>query len=118
MDGEDEEHFMQDTIIRAKWTLDGCATLGQVSHALMDQAAHYERLVAEGWELTGPVDDDYGFIRKQEGSMASAGTIFIKRRGRSRGPSHMAVLRDVLLLTAAAAVPLMLLGAAGFWVLS
>ena len=44
--------------------LDGCFTLDEVVATLQAAARAYKRLKAEGYELRGPIEDDYGFIRK------------------------------------------------------
>ena len=44
--------------------LDGCSTLDEVVATLQAAARAYKRLKAEGYELRGPIEDDYGFIRK------------------------------------------------------
>ena len=61
MESEDD-----DVIIRSKWALDGCATLDEVIARLGNVVAYYEKLKEDGWELTAPIDDDYGFIKKKE----------------------------------------------------
>lgn len=53
-----------DNIIRAKWTIDGAETLEEAAIKAGGFAACLRELAAGGWELTGPVEDDYGFIRK------------------------------------------------------
>ena len=49
--------------IRAKWLYDGASTLSEAAARLRDEAEHLEELEAEGWQLEGPVLDDYGFLR-------------------------------------------------------
>jgi len=49
-------------IIRAKWTMDGAATLPEAAAKLREKAAELDRMHAEGWRLEGPVEDDYGSI--------------------------------------------------------
>ena len=44
--------------------LDGCSTLDEVVATLQAAARAYKRLKAEGYELRGPIEDDYGIIRK------------------------------------------------------
>ena len=55
---EDEE------MIRAKWMLDGCCTLDEVVQALRSKIREVEEARRQGWELTGRIEDDYGFMRK------------------------------------------------------
>ena len=57
----DEENH---DIIRAKWIFDNAETLDQVIERLQAEIEHIRQLKAAGWELTGPVEDDYGHIRK------------------------------------------------------
>jgi hypothetical protein len=54
-----------DEIIRAKWTMDGAETLSEAAKMLRDFADHLEELERKGWQLDGPVADDYGDIRKR-----------------------------------------------------
>jgi hypothetical protein len=71
---EEEEETVSDTvsveededveIIRAKWILDGCATIADIIERLKAEIEHYTKLKEEGWELTQPVEDDYGYIKK------------------------------------------------------
>lgn len=51
--------------IRAKWAMDGATTLSEAAGKLRELAHQLELLEQEGWQLTGPVEDDYGFIRRQ-----------------------------------------------------
>jgi hypothetical protein len=51
--------------IRAKWTMDGAATLSEAARMLRDFADHLEELEREGWQLIEPVSDDYGDIEKR-----------------------------------------------------
>lgn len=61
----DEEAFDDSTeIIRAKWMFDGCETIDDIIAKLSSQIEYYRNLKDEGWYLTGKVDDDYGFIKK------------------------------------------------------
>lgn len=61
----------RDSIIRAKWCIDGCCTLAAVAERLRKVADGYEKMAAEGWELTGPVDDDYGYVRRAPSAPSS-----------------------------------------------
>jgi hypothetical protein len=51
-------------ILRAKWLLDGAATLADAARLLRVEADRLEALAAEGWTLEAPVADDYGFLRR------------------------------------------------------
>jgi len=44
--------------------MDGAETLSEAAKMLRDFADHIEKLEREGWQLDGPVADDYGEIRK------------------------------------------------------
>ena len=50
------------TIIRAKGLFDGCETASEMIKALKGQIEYLEDLRAHGVELSGPVEDDYGFL--------------------------------------------------------
>jgi hypothetical protein len=49
-------------IIRAKWTMDGAATLPEAAAKLREKATEIDALHAEGYRLAWPVDDDYGHL--------------------------------------------------------
>lgn len=59
-DGDEPE----DECIRAKWVMDGAATLAEAAQKLREYADELQRLHDEGYVLTGPVEDDYGFYSK------------------------------------------------------
>lgn len=63
---EDEDEFdpEHDGIIRAKGTMDGATTLPEAAARLRTFAVYLETMEAEGWQLTAPVNDDYGYIHK------------------------------------------------------
>jgi hypothetical protein len=64
-DPQDDTDTDTDTeVIRAKCMWDGCRTLAEVIERLRDQEHVMQRLMDDGYELTQPVNDDYGFIRK------------------------------------------------------
>jgi hypothetical protein len=54
-----------DELIRAKGMWDGCSTLDEVKEATRAQIRWVEGLQAEGFELRGPVEDDYAFLVKR-----------------------------------------------------
>ena len=58
------EDEMVDESIRAKWTIDGAATLAEAAGKARAFADRLQRLHDEGYLLRGPVEDDYGFIYK------------------------------------------------------
>ena len=51
-------------VVRAKWAMDGATTLGEAAAMLRAMAADLEAREADGWRLTGPIQDDYGFVRR------------------------------------------------------
>ena len=52
-------------VIRAKWTMDGAKTIEEAARKMEIYAEWLRNLKAKGWELEGPVEDDYGnLIRK------------------------------------------------------
>jgi hypothetical protein len=59
-DDEDEGPPMES--IRATWSMDGATTLVEAAAKLREYADYLEELKRDGWELTKPVDDDWGFI--------------------------------------------------------
>lgn len=54
----------EEIIIRAKWVMDDARTLAQAREKLLDYAGYLRSLEMEGYELTQPVADDYGFVTK------------------------------------------------------
>ena len=61
-DPDDENH----SIIRAKWQMDGATTLDECVTKLLNFIEYIKALKEEGWELQHQVDDDYGFIRRDQ----------------------------------------------------
>lgn len=53
-------------IIRAKWSMDGAASLEEAAQKMEEFAATLRKLADEGWELDAPVADDYGFLKRRE----------------------------------------------------
>lgn len=51
-----------DPIIRAKWVMDGAATLAEAAAKIREFAGQLDRLHAEGWTLQEPIADDYAFL--------------------------------------------------------
>ena len=56
-DGEDDE-----LPLRAEWMADGASTPGEVAAMLRGEAAALRAQAAQGFELVGAIDDDWGFI--------------------------------------------------------
>ncbi len=61
----DEDDLDGLVLIRAKWTLDEAATLAQAAQKARELAAYLESLAADGYELTAPIADDYGWCEKK-----------------------------------------------------
>lgn len=68
-----ESGGVDDLVLRGKWCIDGCGSLQEVIDKLRRDAAGYEALRDDGWELTGPVEDDYGFMRRRDRTAVSEG---------------------------------------------
>jgi hypothetical protein len=64
--GDDEADWEAAETIRAKWSMDGAETLAEAAAMLREFAGYLEELKRDGWELTGPVDDDWGFIENAD----------------------------------------------------
>jgi hypothetical protein len=54
--------------IRAKWVLDGAATLGEAAQRAREAADRLQALHDAGWTLAEPVDSDYGFLVDPSGN--------------------------------------------------
>ena len=65
-DDELSEEFPDDTIIRAKWTMDDAKTLSEAADKLEAFAKELRELESQNWQLTKPIEDDYGFIRHEK----------------------------------------------------
>ena len=63
-DDENGPEHDTDNIIRAKWAIDGAATLEEAAVKAEAFAERLRGLHAQGWTLAQPVEDDYGFIEK------------------------------------------------------
>ena len=48
--------------LRAKWTMDGAETLAEAARQVRGFAEEIDELAREGFELGGPVQDDYAFL--------------------------------------------------------
>lgn len=53
-----------DDIIRAKWVMDNANTLSEAAAQLRAYADELVELEKQGWQLDGPVYDDYGMISR------------------------------------------------------
>jgi hypothetical protein len=54
----------EDTLIRAKGQIDGAATLSEAAAHLEEYARGLRTMEADGWQLTGPIEDDYGYVTR------------------------------------------------------
>ena len=55
--------------LRAKWTMDGATTLAEAAARFRERADELERLAGAGFELDGPVENDWAtMIRPGEES--------------------------------------------------
>jgi hypothetical protein len=61
-DDEDYENEFPEPIVRAKWIMDGATTLSEAATRIEGFAAWLRELEAQGWQLSGPVEDDYGYL--------------------------------------------------------
>lgn len=59
---EEEEN----SLIRAKWTLDGCDSMDSIINRLGQLRQMYIRLKKDGWEVTQPIFDDYGAMKQKK----------------------------------------------------
>jgi hypothetical protein len=53
-------------VLRGKWLIENCSTLDEAIECLYAEIEHYRQLQRDGWELIGPVEDDYGLLEKRE----------------------------------------------------
>jgi hypothetical protein len=60
---EDEAEFDLETV-RAKWIIDGSATLAEAAQKAREFADFLQGLHDEGCVLDQPIEDDYGYYRK------------------------------------------------------
>ena len=63
MENEDEFEDENNDIIRAKWVMDGATTLAEAADRLEGFAKYLRELEVDGKQLTGPVENDYGFYK-------------------------------------------------------
>jgi hypothetical protein len=63
VDGEVDD-WEDDGIVRAKWTIDGAATLAEAAQKAREFAGELQRLHDEGNVLREPIADDYGMYYK------------------------------------------------------
>lgn len=68
MNEDEENELVADStlVIRAKWSIDGATSLEDAAVRAGEFAAYLRDLAGEGYELTGPVENDCGFARKGE----------------------------------------------------
>jgi hypothetical protein len=63
-DGDEDDE--EPEIIRAKWIIDGAATLEDAARLAEEFAGYLRGLSADGWRLRAAVDDDYGYLTRDE----------------------------------------------------
>lgn len=70
MEENNFEDFEEDNdlLIRAKWIMDGSTTLEEAIKNVKEFASYLEGLAKEGWELSGEITDDYGFLEQKTSS--------------------------------------------------
>ncbi len=61
---EEEYDDENEMVLRAKWSIDNATTLDEVVEHLQSFIEYVKQLKADGWELTGTIDDDYGFLKR------------------------------------------------------
>jgi hypothetical protein len=60
---EHDDMDVENTLtVRAKWILDGASSIDEVIAKLEGEIEYYKRMKADRWELTGTIDDDWGFL--------------------------------------------------------
>lgn len=64
-DDEGDWDDENESVVRAKWSMDGAKMLTEAAEMLRAEADGLLRMEKEGWQLMGPVEDDYGFIRRE-----------------------------------------------------
>ena len=57
---DDDRH----DVVRARWVLEGVASLAEAAANLRAFAADLEELEREGWQLVGQMEGDRGVIRR------------------------------------------------------
>ena len=53
-------------IVRGKWIIDGCSNLAETIASAQEFVNYLLDLREQGYELTGPVEDDYGILEKND----------------------------------------------------
>jgi CBS domain containing-hemolysin-like protein len=66
-DEYDEDEAELDDIVRAKWLIDGSATLEEAAERLEAAAKEFRAAHAAGFQLRQSIDDDYGFVFHPDG---------------------------------------------------
>lgn len=61
----DEEDFENQLLLRAKWSLDGAATMEEAAAKARELADRIDEWRREGYALTQPIYDDYGYAEKR-----------------------------------------------------
>lgn len=63
-DGYEADLAPEDVVVRAKWQMDGALTLSGAAASLEEYARGLRAMEADGWQLTGPIEDDYGYVTR------------------------------------------------------
>ena len=56
---------MGDAVIDSIYAMDGSATLSEAADKLEELATNLRELEELGWQLTGPVEDEFGYVFKE-----------------------------------------------------
>lgn len=59
-----EKRDEKTSIVTAKWTINGAKILTEAANKLRAYADELQQMEKNGWQLTGTVEGDYGFIEK------------------------------------------------------
>lgn len=55
----------EEQVIRAKGILDGARTLQDAQEMVAAFGVYLNDLIEDGWELTHPIEDDYGYVEQR-----------------------------------------------------
>ena len=61
---------MKSEIVSPKGVMDGAASLSEAADMLVGAAAVLRAMERAGWQLTGPIKDDYGLIERESQRLA------------------------------------------------
>lgn len=66
VDDYEEIEEIEEISIRGKWMFDGAETIDEMIHQLDQFKEYLLSLKNDNFELTGPIEDDYGFLQRKE----------------------------------------------------